>query len=146
MIDLTLRCVLEKGDRVVTCPPSFPMYEIHTAINNGKVIEAQRRDDFGLDVAKIKSVVKRWNPKILFIASPNTPDGSLISEDDLKTVLKLPILVVLDEAYQPFSESPSRMTRVLDHPNLVVLRTLSKHGGSSENLIDDCFEMIQSSQ
>ena len=65
-------------------------------------------------------------PKILFLTSPNNPDGSMIAEQDLRDLLQLPVLVVLDEAYIEFSDVPSRMTWVLKHPNLVVLRTFSK--------------------
>ena len=65
-------------------------------------------------------------PKILFLTSPNNPDGSMISEGDLQELLQLPVLVVLDEAYIEFSDVPSRMSWVLKQPNLVVLRTFSK--------------------
>lgn len=44
----------------------------------------------------------------------------------LQEILKLPVLVVLDEAYIEFSDEPSKMKWVADYPNLVVLRTFSK--------------------
>lgn len=43
-------------------------------------------------------------PKLLFLTSPNNPDGSMIAEADLLRLLRLPVLVVLDEAYIEFSE------------------------------------------
>jgi histidinol-phosphate aminotransferase len=44
-------------------------------------------------------------------------------------ILKLPVLVVLDEAYIEFSGEPSRITWVKDYENLIVLRTFSKRAG-----------------
>lgn len=90
----------------------------------------QRRDSAtaspALAPAGIEAAVREHRPKLVFLTSPNNPDGSIISEGDLRRVLSLPVLVVLDEAYVDFSTQPSRLGWVLDHPNLVVLRTFSK--------------------
>lgn len=76
--------------------------------------------------AGIKRAVAEHRPKIVFLTSPNNPDGSMITEAELRAILDLPVLVVLDEAYIEFSEESSRMGWVADFPNLVVLRTFSK--------------------
>ncbi len=66
-------------------------------------------------------------PKIVFLTSPNNPDGSVISDEDLLAVLALPVLVVLDEAYIEFAtQLTSRIAWVNTYSNLVVLRTFSK--------------------
>lgn len=70
--------------------------------------------------------MEQHKPKLLFLTSPNNPDGSMISNDDLLALLQLPVLVILDEAYIEFSEEASRMSWVQEYPNLVVLRTFSK--------------------
>ena len=80
-------------------------------------------------LAGIERAVREHQPKMLFMTSPNNPDGSMIAEADLLAVLALPVLVVLDEAYIEFSEEPSRMRWVMERPNLVVLRTFSKSAG-----------------
>lgn len=79
--------------------------------------------------AGIRQAVQRHRPKMVFLTSPNNPDGSVISEEDLQAILDLPVLVVLDEAYVDFSDEPSRLQHVLTTPNLVVLRTFSKSAG-----------------
>lgn len=48
--------------------------------------------------------MKEEGVKIVFLTSPNNPDGSMISEEDLLQVLELPALIVLDEAYIEFSK------------------------------------------
>ena len=79
--------------------------------------------------AGIKAAVLEQRPKMLFLTSPNNPDGSLITEPELLELLQLPVLVVLDEAYIEFSGEESRLGWVADYENLVVLRTFSKSAG-----------------
>ncbi|PJF47055.1 MAG: aminotransferase class I/II-fold pyridoxal phosphate-dependent enzyme [Chloroflexi bacterium] len=68
-------------------------------------------------------------PKLLFIADPNNPDGSTICDEQLRALLALPVVVVLDEAYVDFSARPSRVSWALAYDNLIVLRTFSKLAG-----------------
>ncbi|XP_062222242.1 histidinol-phosphate aminotransferase, chloroplastic-like [Phragmites australis] len=129
LIDLIMRCVLEPGDKIVDCPPTFTMYEFDASVNGALVIKVPRLTDFSLDVAGIVKVVEQENPKCIFLTSPNNPDGSVINDEDLLKILDLPILVVLDEAYIEFSSIQSRMAWVKMHDNLIVLRTFSKRAG-----------------
>jgi histidinol-phosphate aminotransferase len=69
-------------------------------------------------------------PKLLFLCSPNNPDGGLVAPQDLERLLRLPIVVVVDEAYGEFARPESSFVSwVAGHPNLVVLRTFSKWAG-----------------
>lgn len=129
LIDLIMRCVLDPGDKIVDCPPTFTMYEFDAAVNGALVIKVPRRPDFSLNVEQIIEVVKQEKPKCIFLTSPNNPDGSIIDDDDLLKILELPILVVLDEAYIEFSTIESKMSWVKKHDNLIVLRTFSKRAG-----------------
>uniref|UniRef100_A0A7N0R9A6 histidinol-phosphate transaminase n=1 Tax=Kalanchoe fedtschenkoi TaxID=63787 RepID=A0A7N0R9A6_KALFE len=129
LIDLIMRCVLDPGDKIVDCPPTFTMYEFDAAVNGAHVIKVPRITDFGLDVEKIANVVESEKPKIIFLTSPNNPDGSIISDEVLLKILELRILVVLDEAYIEFSGIESRMKWVKKYENLIVLRTFSKRAG-----------------
>ncbi len=135
LIDLLMRLFIEPGDGVINCPPTFGMYEFDAALQGGQVIVVPRRDDFGVDVDAIEAVIQRGGqshagvrPKLLFLASPNNPDGSLLSDEALRRLLRLPIVVVLDEAYAEFA-GRSVVRWVRDYPNLVVLRTFSKWAG-----------------
>lgn len=69
-------------------------------------------------------------PKLLFLCSPNNPDGGLLPAADLERLLRLPLLVAVDEAYIEFARpGASYIDWVADHSNLVVLRTFSKWAG-----------------
>jgi histidinol-phosphate aminotransferase len=136
LIDLTMRLLLEPGDRVINCPPTFGMYAFDTNLNAGQLIEVTRRPDFSLDLDGIRKAVEKTQPKLLFLTSPNNPDGSLIPQDALKELLQLPIIIVLDEAYIEFADegnllgkSLSNITHVPELENLIVLRTFSKWAG-----------------
>lgn len=45
--------------------------------------------------AGIKKAVAEHNPKVVFLTSPNNPDGSMLSTEELREILELPTLVVL---------------------------------------------------
>ncbi|KZV21810.1 histidinol-phosphate aminotransferase, chloroplastic-like [Dorcoceras hygrometricum] len=126
LIDLIMRCVLDPGEKIVDCPPTFTMYEFDASVNDAIVIKVPRKSDFSLDVKRIAEVVEQEKPKCIFLTSPNNPDGSIIDDETLQKILNLPILVVLDEAYIEFSGLESRMGWVKKHENLIVLRTFSK--------------------
>lgn len=131
LIDLILRLFINPNDSIIDCPPTFGMYSFDTAVNAGHVISIPRRDDFSVDIDRVVETLHAASLqiKILFLASPNNPDGSMISDDDLKRLLSLPLVVVLDEAYIEFSGIESRAKWVLQHDNLIVLRTFSKRAG-----------------
>ena len=128
LIDLLMRAVLDQGDKIVDCPPTFTMYAFDAAVNGAGVVTVPRLDGFKLDVPAISKAAKETGAKIVFVTSPNNPDGSIVSDDELLELLSISpeCLVVLDEAYVEFSGESSRSRWVLEHENLVVLRTFSK--------------------
>jgi histidinol-phosphate aminotransferase len=134
LIDLLMRVFLDPDDCIISCPPTFGMYSFDAELNAARVIEVPRNADFSLDVEAIKKAVEEHQPKLLFVTSPNNPDGSLIPSDVMDKLLSLPTLVVLDEAYIEFAgenlgASLSRIREVPERENLVVLRTFSKWAG-----------------
>jgi histidinol-phosphate aminotransferase len=129
LIDLLMRCFLDEGDCIIDCPPTFTMYAFDSEVNAGTVITVPRLNGFKLDIPAITAAVLDSRPKLVFLTSPNNPDGSLITEAELLEVLALPVLVVLDEAYIEFSGEGTRMPWVSSVPNLIVLRTFSKSAG-----------------
>jgi len=133
LIDLIMRLFLQPGDRIVDCPPTFGMYSFDAAVNGAGVVRVPRRPDFSVDVEAVEAVFDPPPgagpaPKLIFVTSPNNPDGSVLADADLKRLLALPAGVVLDEAYVEF-HGASRLPWVRQHDNLMVLRTFSKRAG-----------------
>jgi histidinol-phosphate aminotransferase len=50
LIDLLMRCVLDAGDKIIDCPPTFTMYVFDAAVNNASVVTVPRLEGFGIDV------------------------------------------------------------------------------------------------
>lgn len=134
LLDLLMRVFLEPNECILSCPPTFGMYPFDAELNAARCIEVPRNAEFSLNMDGIRKAVDEYKPKLLFVASPNNPDGSLIPSDVMDELLSLPLLVVLDEAYIEFAgknlgASLSRIREVPQRENLVVLRTFSKWVG-----------------
>jgi histidinol-phosphate aminotransferase len=134
LIDLLMRVLLEPGDCILSCPPTFGMYPFDAELNAARCIEVHRNPDFSLNMESIRNAMDAYRPRILFIASPNNPDGSMLDAKTIDELLSLPLIVVLDEAYIEFAdenlgERVSRIREVPSRENLIVLRTFSKWAG-----------------
>lgn len=130
LIDLVLRLLVEPGEAILNCPPTFGMYAFDGDLAGARVISVPRLADFSVDASEIEKAVQEYCPKLLFLASPNNPDGSLIDRSTLERLLELPLILVLDEAYMEFAPpGSSLLNEVPQRSNLVVLRTFSKWAG-----------------
>ncbi len=128
LIDLIMRLFVRPGETIVNCPPTFGMYPFLAAVNAARTVNVLRRDDFSVDVAGVIAAVEEHRPKLMFVASPNNPDGGALSRSDLLRLLALPLVVVADQAYAEFG-GEDFAPLVPQHPNLIVLRTFSKWAG-----------------
>ena len=128
--------LLEPGDCVINCPPTFGMYPFDTLLNAGQVVEVPRRADFSLDLPAIQAAVRNAQPKADLYHHAQQPGWQPARPGEIECLLALPLLVVLDEAYIEFAsqggrlgERLSRIQQVPERDNLVVLRTFSKWAG-----------------
>lgn len=132
IIDLLTRIFCEaERDAVTVCPPTFGMYAVAAHIQGARVLQAPLRPDCSLDLTAIAQTIDAGS-RLIWLCSPNNPTGNRLAESDIETVLTLAghrALVALDEAYAEFCPTSSWPSRVLTHPGLVVLRTLSKAHG-----------------
>jgi len=128
LIDLILRLCIAPGDAVIDCPPTFGMYSFDAGVCGGRVLTVPRRADFSLDLEGIERAATD-GAKILFLTSPNNPTGNLTPPEQIARLLRLPLLVVVDEAYLEFAGGQGVGPWVGRHDNLAVLRTFSKWAG-----------------
>ena len=136
LIDLIMRLFLDPGDTLIDLPPTFSMYKLHAELTRAAVLEIPRRSDFSIDLPTLREAASRPECKLVFLTTPNNPDGTMIPREEIKQLLDLPIMVVVDEAYIEFSgsqadfgASQSCIPWVSQVDNLIVLRTLSKWAG-----------------
>jgi histidinol-phosphate aminotransferase len=87
------------------------------------------KPDFSLDEPALLAAIAREKPALVWIAYPNNPSGNLFSREAiLRIVAAAPGLVAVDEAYYAFSGGATLLDQVGRHPNLVLVRTVSKLG------------------
>ncbi len=130
VIDLLFRVFCEPAaDNVIIPEPTYGMYRVSANINNVAAYTSLLTDELQLDVPDIINRVNDTT-KLIFCCSPNNPTGNIIHKKDiLKLCSATRALVVVDEAYIEFAETGSLVHEVASHPNLVVMRTLSKSWG-----------------
>ena len=130
LIDLTMRLFLQPGDAIINCPPTFGMYAFDAAIAGAEVLSVPRSSGFAVDVDTVEAAARQHRPKLLFVTSPNNPDGGWLPDADLARLLALPLVVILDEAYVEFAgPERSRIRWVVERDNLIILRSFSKWAG-----------------
>ena len=130
-IDLLIRAFCSEGrDNIVTTTPTFSMYGHYAAVQGAehRTVPTAPEKNFEIDVdAVVEACDERT--KLIFVCSPNNPTGTLVSRPALLELLERRgdrSAIVVDEAYIEFSGESSAVELLDRHPNLVVLRTLSK--------------------
>ncbi len=130
LIDMIMRLFLDPGDVLLNCTPTFGMYAFDAGVNGARLVQVPRKADFSLDLPGIERAAAQYDAKLLFLASPNNPDGGVLPGDVLDRILELPLVVVVDEAYVQFADpDSSRLRDASDRHNLIVLQTFSKWAG-----------------
>lgn len=117
------------GRAVLSVEPSFVMYWMVAGLCGMRYLGVPlRAADFSLDAPALLQAMEEHNPAVVFLAYPNNPSGNLFDEAELLEIIGMaPGLVVIDEAYAPFTDA-SFIPRLGRFDNLVVMRTLSKMG------------------
>ncbi len=130
-IDLCCRLSLGPNDCAVILEPTFSLYRTVASWYAADIVQITLPAPFTLDVENLLQTSASMAPKALFICSPNNPTGNAHAPEHILALCRaLPhTMIILDEAYVEFSNVPSLATAVMDQPNLVVLRTLSKAWG-----------------
>ena len=127
IIDLILRMFLAPGEKIIDPAPTFGMYAVCARICGGEVVTVPRDDAFDIDIEGTELAIDSMT-KVLFTASPNNPTGNICPEWQVRRLLQMRVLVVVDEAYYEFC-GQSVLPLVEEYPNLIVLRTFSKWAG-----------------
>jgi histidinol-phosphate aminotransferase len=116
------------GASILAPLPGFVMYAMSAQLQGLKFIGVDLTPDFELDEAAMLAAIAQHQPSIIYLAYPNNPTANLWDDAVIERIVQAaPGLVVIDEAYQPFS-SRSYIDRLGQHPHVLLMRTLSKFG------------------
>ena len=116
--------------RVLLVPePSFIMYRHLAQVVGMKYVGVPLQENsFTLDMYAMLEAIETYQPTLVFLAYPNNPTGNLFATEDIEAIIETtPGVVVIDEAYAPFSNR-TFMSRLDQYPNLLIMRTVSKLG------------------
>lgn len=103
-LDLAIRAIIERGDKVIVVSPHFVAYPALTEIAGGKVLYLQTRqeDGFKIDTAELKKLMKE-NPKAIILNNPSNPTGTAYNTEELRKIWKViaakNTIVISDEVY-----------------------------------------------
>lgn len=131
VIEFIGHAFLKAGDEVVTAQHAFVAYKLIAGLFGARTIETPSPNythDLG---AMLDAITPKT--RIVFIANPNNPTGTLVSQDKIDNYMSdapADVITVFDEAYYEFLDNPPDTLRyVREGRSVVVLRTFSKiHG------------------
>ena len=131
-IDLLYRCFCQPGrDNVVAIEPTYGMYRVCADINDVEYRPVLLDEHFQMKADQLLTACDD-HTKLIWICSPNNPTGNDIDREQvLQVISRFEGLVVVDEAYSDFSRQRPLRLELSQHPNLVVLNTMSKAWASA---------------
>jgi histidinol-phosphate aminotransferase len=129
VLQIVTLALAKPGATVLAPEPSFVVYRLAALAAGVRFVGVALRPDFALDEEAMHAAIARERPALTWIAYPNNPTGNLFSREAiLGIVAASPGLVVVDEAYYAFSGGASLLDEIGRHPNLILVRTVSKLG------------------
>ncbi len=121
VLDVIFKVFVNPGDEVIVFYPTFSLYKVLANLYDAKINEIKLNDDFS-----IPESIYDQKGKLLFINSPNDPNGKSFDNDEiLKICYNFPGIVVVDEEYADFSDYTC-LPLLKDVNNLIVCRSFSK--------------------
>jgi histidinol-phosphate aminotransferase len=112
--------------------PSWRMYEVYNNVYKGRPMNIPYDDALNFDVGAVLGKMRAEFVRMVILANPNQPTGTLLADRDIEAVIELGAergtVVVMDEAYHLFTPHTA-VGWVNRYPNLVVVRTFSKAFG-----------------
>lgn len=129
LIWLIALAFLEPDDRVLIVGPTFGEYERACKIMGAQVVQYHARMDqsFRPEPGKIRQLISRLQPKLVFLCNPNNPTGVLLPSDCIDATLgNSEALTIIDEAYATFAPEKADFPRPSPSAGRILLRSLTK--------------------
>ena len=121
---------LDPGDPVVLPRPMFSLYEKVMRLQEADLTIVPPQDDFGFDADALATAAAETDAVLTILTTPNNPTGLAMTLDELEQVVTASSgFVVIDEAYVEFNPEGTAIDLLEQHPNVLILRTLSKGFG-----------------
>jgi histidinol-phosphate aminotransferase len=121
---------VEPNSAVLLVEPTFAMYRFYAELAGAQIVALRYDRAMRFPLESVLRALRRVRPRVLFLANPNNPTGTLLEPPALQQILGAAshTLVVVDEAYYEFS-GVTVLPWIRRLSNLVVTRTFSKAAG-----------------
>ena len=109
--------------------PTYSMYGQYARDSHTELVTVPRSEDFTVDAEVMAGVIADHQADLMLITSPNNPTGTAMPLSIIEQACRGSSgIVVVDEAYAEFRRpgTPSAVSLIGQHPNLIVTRTMSK--------------------
>ncbi|MFB6201877.1 MAG: histidinol-phosphate transaminase [Halorhabdus sp.] len=128
-MDALARAMIEPGDAALVPDPDFTYHSMSVRYHHGAVHTYPLDEVDGFRQSPERVLGGYDGERIVYLTSPHNPTGSEVSLSDVEQIAEgtdEETLVVVDEAYNEFSDRPSAVRLVRERDDVAVIRTFSK--------------------
>lgn len=132
LVGMVAAVFVSRGTTVVIPAPTYGLYAQVCAAAGAEVVRVPVGDDLRIDLAATAAAATEHGARLVWIADPNNPTGSVVTEAEWRSFLgALPpgCVAVVDEAYREYVDPAVRVVReqdVLAGRPVLLVRTFSK--------------------
>ena len=131
-LDYLARAMLDPGQEVLVPDPDFTYHGMSARYHHGKTTSYPLSKDDSFHQSPERVLAHYDGERIVYLTSPHNPTGSEVTVDEVAEIADRTdeeTLVVVDEAYEVFTERPSKIDLVRERDDVAILRSFSKAYG-----------------
>jgi histidinol-phosphate aminotransferase len=131
LIRLAVTAYIGGLDKALIIEPTYGEYRTACEISGVEIITQtlSAKNDFKPDIAAIVKLIKKAQPKAIFVCNPNNPTGYYLRQNEFQMILDAAphSLIILDEAYISFIKNSWSSLKYVNKTNLLIIRSLTKN-------------------
>lgn len=135
-LSMTLACILDDGDELLTAEPFYPNYSTFTQVTGATIrpIPTLAEEGFRYAVRERIEPLINEHTRAILMTNPGNPTGYVLSRAEMRVIADIAkehdLYVVSDEVYREFVYGGEEMTSMLEfedlHDNVIVVDSVSK--------------------
>jgi histidinol-phosphate aminotransferase len=129
---LLTRVYLSNNGTALLMTPTYGEYDGACRLAGAQILnlEADLSGDFRWDITAAANLIGAKKPELIIVCNPNNPTGVYLSRAEVETLADAAkdtgSLLVVDEAYLSFVEEPWDSLALLDRPEVMLVRSMTK--------------------
>jgi len=129
---LLTRVYLSASNSALLMTPTYGEYEGACRLAEARILnfDADLLADFRWDIGAASSFIRAKKPDLVIVCNPNNPTGVYLDRGEVEALANSASaagsLLVVDEAYLSFVEEPWDSLELLERPNVMLVRSMTK--------------------